>query len=57
MICTEEMLAKDKMEEECGVFGVYCKENKEVSQMCYYAMYALQHRGQESAGITVSRCV
>ena len=53
MICTEEMLAKDKMEEECGVFGVYCKENKEVSQMCYYAMYALQHRGQESAGITV----
>ena len=54
MICTEEMLAKDKMEEECGVFGVYCKENKEVSQMCYYAMYALQHRGQESAGITVS---
>ena len=42
------------MEEECGVFGVYCKENKEVSQMCYYAMYALQHRGQESAGITVS---
>ena len=32
MICTEEMLAKDKMEEECGVFGVYCKENKEVSQ-------------------------
>ncbi len=54
MICTEEMLAKDKMEEECGVFGIYCKENKEVSQMCYYAMYALQHRGQESAGITVS---
>ena len=54
MICTEEMLAKDKMEEECGVFGVYCKESKEVSQMCYYAMYALQHRGQESAGITVS---
>lgn len=54
MICTEDMLAKDKMEEECGVFGVYCKENKEVAQMCYYAMYALQHRGQESAGITVS---
>lgn len=54
MICTEEMLAKDKMEEECGVFGIYCKENKEVAQMCYYAMYALQHRGQESAGITVS---
>lgn len=54
MNCIEKCFKKDKMEEECGVFGVYCKENKEVSQMCYYAMYALQHRGQESAGITVS---
>lgn len=48
------MLAKDKMEEECGVFGVYSKTQKEVSQLTYYALYALQHRGQESAGITVS---
>ena len=42
------------MEEECGVFGVYSKTQKEVSQLTYYALYALQHRGQESAGITVS---
>lgn len=54
MNCTEMMLAKDKMEEECGVFGVYSKTQKEVSQLTYYALYALQHRGQESAGITVS---
>lgn len=54
MNCTEMMLAKDKMEEECGVFGVYSKIQKEVSQLTYYALYALQHRGQESAGISVS---
>ena len=44
----------DKMEEECGVFGVYSKEVKKVSSLTYYGIYALQHRGQESAGITVS---
>jgi len=44
----------DKMEEECGVFGVYSTTKKEVSKLTYYALYALQHRGQESAGITVS---
>lgn len=54
MNCTELMMAKDKMEEECGVFGVYSKEISEVSQLTYYGLYALQHRGQESAGISVS---
>jgi len=44
----------DKMEEECGVFGVYSKETKDVSGLSYYGLYALQHRGQESAGISVS---
>ncbi|WP_319372009.1 amidophosphoribosyltransferase [uncultured Ilyobacter sp.] len=44
----------DKMEEECGVFGVYSSEIKKVSSLTYYGLYALQHRGQESAGITVS---
>lgn len=44
----------DKMEEECGVFGVYSKEAKDVSGLSYYGLYALQHRGQESAGISVS---
>lgn len=45
----------DKMEEECGIFGVYSTTEKEVSKLVYYALYALQHRGQESAGITVSK--
>ena len=45
---------KDKMEEECGVFGVYSKDINKVAQFTYYGLYSLQHRGQESAGISVS---
>ncbi|MCL2019826.1 MAG: amidophosphoribosyltransferase [Oscillospiraceae bacterium] len=44
----------DKLREECGVFGVYTKENSEVSRYAYTALYALQHRGQESCGIAVN---
>ncbi len=40
----------DKPEEACGVFGVYAPEN-EVATLTYFGLYALQHRGQESAGI------
>jgi amidophosphoribosyltransferase len=40
----------DKPEEACGVFGVYAPE-KEVAKLAYFGLYALQHRGQESAGI------
>ncbi|HVW40664.1 MAG TPA: amidophosphoribosyltransferase [Amycolatopsis sp.] len=39
--------------EECGVFGVWAP-GEEVSKMAYYGLYALQHRGQEAAGIAVS---
>lgn len=44
----------DSMNEECGVFGVYSQENRNVAYSVYYGLYALQHRGQESAGIAVS---
>ncbi|MCG5217784.1 amidophosphoribosyltransferase [Streptosporangium sp. KLBMP 9127] len=37
----------------CGVFGVWAS-GEEVSKLTYYGLYALQHRGQESAGIAVS---
>ncbi|GHF56902.1 amidophosphoribosyltransferase [Amycolatopsis bartoniae] len=39
--------------EECGVFGVWAP-GEEVAKMAYYGLYALQHRGQEAAGISVS---
>lgn len=38
--------------EECGIFGVY--GNPEAAKLAYFGLYALQHRGQESAGIAVS---
>jgi len=44
---------EDKPKEECGVFGIYAP-NQEVARLTYYGLYALQHRGQESAGIAVS---
>lgn len=39
--------------EKCGVFGIYSPE-EEVARSTFFALYALQHRGQESAGISVS---
>ncbi len=44
----------DSMQEECGVFGVYSQENRNVAHTVYYGLYALQHRGQESGGIAVA---
>lgn len=40
----------DKPEEACGVFGIHAPE-QEVATLTYFGLYALQHRGQESAGI------
>jgi len=39
--------------DECGVFGLYAPGH-EVSRLSYFALYALQHRGQESAGIAAA---
>lgn len=44
----------DKLKEECGVFGAYDFEGRDVSAAIYYGLLALQHRGQESCGIAVS---
>lgn len=40
----------DKPEEACGVFGIYAP-TEDVAKLTYFGLYALQHRGQESAGI------
>lgn len=62
----DERELMDKPEEECGVFGIYVPQKKsgrgkagaeelaDVARLTYYGLYALQHRGQESAGIAVS---
>src|SRR3954471_10671944 len=42
----------DKLHEECGVFAIY--GNPEAANLAYLGLYALQHRGQESAGIATS---
>jgi len=42
----------DKLKEECGIFGIY--NHPEAANMVYLGLYALQHRGQEAAGIVSS---
>ena len=43
-----------EIREECGVFGIYAGADSDVAREVYYGLYALQHRGQESCGITVN---
>ncbi|MEO5951900.1 MAG: amidophosphoribosyltransferase, partial [Chloroflexia bacterium] len=47
---TDDSHFDDKMHEECGIFGVYAP-GEDVARLTYFGLYALQHRGQESAGI------
>ena len=42
------------IKEECGVFGVISPKSVDAAGICYYGLYALQHRGQESCGIVVN---
>lgn len=48
-------MATDKFHDECGVFAIYA--SKDAANITYLGLYALQHRGQESAGITSSNGV
>jgi amidophosphoribosyltransferase len=43
----------DKPREACGIFGIY--DHPEAAALTYFGLYALQHRGQESAGIAVAK--
>ncbi|MGD9042097.1 MAG: amidophosphoribosyltransferase [Desulfobacterales bacterium] len=44
---------EEKPREACGIFGIY--DHPEAAALTYFGLYALQHRGQESAGIAVAR--
>ncbi len=49
----DQIAASEKPKDECGVFGLY--RHPEAATITYFGLYALQHRGQESAGISVNR--
>ncbi len=51
--CYGADVTRDGPRDECGVFGLYAPGH-EVSRLSYFALYALQHRGQESAGIAAA---
>ena len=46
-----EFFDNDKLKDECGVIGVNSFSGQDVAELAYLGLYALQHRGQESAGI------
>ncbi len=43
------------LHEECGIFGVFSEKVEDVASLSYYALYALQHRGQEGCGIALNK--
>jgi len=49
----DDDMSRDKFRDECGVFGIF--GHPDAAHMTYLGLYALQHRGQESAGIAVAR--
>jgi len=49
----QDYLPSDHPREECGVIGIFAPEES-VARMAYFGLFALQHRGQEAAGIAVS---
>jgi amidophosphoribosyltransferase len=46
------LFSNRELKEECGIFGVY--GHPEAAKLTYFGLYALQHRGEESAGIVIS---
>lgn len=53
--CSMYNITEDhKLKEECGIFGIYNKNDLDTARLVYYGLYALQHRGQESCGIAIN---
>ncbi|MBR5722430.1 MAG: amidophosphoribosyltransferase [Oscillospiraceae bacterium] len=49
-----DTLPADQLHEECGVFGIMSPQPEDLAHLTYCGLFALQHRGQEGAGITVN---
>ena len=47
-------MTENKIHEECGVFGIFAPDTRDVASTAYYSLFSLQHRGQESCGIVVN---
>lgn len=45
---------ESRIHEECGVFGIFSPHTDDLASPAYYGLFALQHRGQESAGIVIN---
>src|SRR5438874_2413466 len=52
-LTSPEQIEEKPLKEACGVFGVYAP-GQPVAQLTYFGLFALQHRGQEAAGMAVS---
>ncbi len=50
---SDDLFSDDHPHDECGIFGIYAP-GRDVARLTFFGLYALQHRGQESAGITTS---
>src|SRR2546422_8646317 len=48
-----DLTTSESPKEECGIFGIYGR-GEDVARLTYFGLFALQHRGQESAGIAVA---
>jgi amidophosphoribosyltransferase len=51
--CPSPLEPDERPREACGLFGAF--NHAEAAKLCYFGLYALQHRGQESAGISVAK--
>ena len=47
-------MEKDKLQEECGILGVWGQEGLSAADVLYLSMYGIQHRGQQSAGMAIN---